>query len=217
MAKTQPFNLHSGEYEKWFDLNKFAYESELHALRSFIPDRGDGIELGIGSGLFAQPLGIKKGIEPSFQMRHLAQNRGLEVIEGIAEQVPLADQTVDFALMVTTICFVDDPVQSLKEVKRILKPGGSVIIGFVDKNSPIGRVYQENKQFSSFYRDAHFYSALEILNLLQNQHFHEIEFVQTLFGELKEINHLQEYKSGYGEGSFVVVKGEVSSGPGTST
>jgi SAM-dependent methyltransferase len=110
--------------------------------------------------------------------------------------------------MVTTICFVDDLWQSLKEIRRILKTGGRIIIGYVDKNSPIGKVYQENKQFSTFYRDAHFYSSDEIEYLLQKEDFQNIEFVQTLFGKLKNIEQVQDYKPGYGEGSFVVAKAE---------
>jgi SAM-dependent methyltransferase len=208
MAKTEPFDEHSDDYEKWFDLNKFAYKSEIKAIGHFIPEDGKGIEIGIGSGLFAQPLGIEKGIEPSLQMRNMAEKRGLEVYDGVAENIPLEDDMFDYALMVTTICFVDDLEHSLKEVKRILKTGGRIIIGYVDKNSPIGKVYQENKQFSTFYRDAHFYSSDEIEAILQKEGFHKIEFVQTLFGKLKEIEQVQDFKPGYGEGSFVVVKAE---------
>ena len=207
MAKTKPFEEHSGDYEKWFDLNKFAYESELHALRHFIPEKGKGVEIGIGSGLFAQPLGITEGVEPSEQMRDLAGDRGLKAKNGVAENVPLEDSKYDYVLMVTTICFVDDIHKSLKEVQRILKPGGRIVIGFVDKNSPIGQVYQKNKQFSTFYKEAVFYSAEEMEKELKKTGFKNIEFVQTLFGNLKEIDEVQDYKKGYGEGSFVVVKG----------
>jgi ubiquinone/menaquinone biosynthesis C-methylase UbiE len=208
MAKTEPFDKHSEDYEKWFDLNKFAYKSEIMAIGNFLPKDGKGIEIGIGSGLFAQPLGIKSGIEPSLQMRNMAEKRGLEVYDGVAENIPLEDHMFDYALMVTTICFVDDLEQSLKEISRILKTGGRIIIGYVDKNSPIGKVYQENKQFSTFYRDAHFYSSEEIEYLLQKEDFQNIEFVQTLFGKLKNIEQVQDFKPGYGEGSFVVAKAE---------
>lgn len=209
MAKTGPFDKYYNDYEKWFDLNKFAYESEINAIRHFIPEQGKGIEIGIGSGLFAQPLGIKTGMDPSLQMRNIANKRGLDVFDGIAEQIPIEDNMFDYALMVTTICFVDDLEQALKEINRILKNGGGrIIIGFVDKNSPIGKVYQENKQFSTFYNEAHFYSAEEIESLLQKEGFKRIEFVQTLFGKLKDIDKVQAFKPGYGEGSFVVAKAE---------
>jgi len=208
MAKTKPFDEHSEDYEKWFEFNKYAYHSEIRAIGHFIPKKGKGIEIGIGSGLFAQPLGIKDGIEPSPRMRRIAQERGLNVYDGIAEDIPLKNNTFDYALIVTTICFVDNIEKSLKEVWRILKPTGRVIIGFVDKNSRIGKIYQENKQFSTFYKEASFYSSEEVKKYLQNEGFREIEFVQTLFGELKSITETQDFKQGYGDGSFVVVKAE---------
>ena len=208
MAKTKPFDENSEDYEKWFEFNKYAYHSEIKALGHFIPEKGKGIEIGIGSGLFAQPLGITNGIEPSPRMRRIAQARGLNVFDGIAENVPIEDSAFDYALFVTTICFVDDAEKSLKEAKRILKPTGRIIIGFVDKNSRIGKIYQEHKQYSTFYKEASFYSSEEVKNLLKDIGFRNIEFVQTLFGELKNITEVQDFKQGYGDGSFVVVKAE---------
>jgi ubiquinone/menaquinone biosynthesis C-methylase UbiE len=139
----------------------------------------------------------------------------MEAIFGLAEHLPLADDSYDVALMVTTICFVDRPRQSVNEMYRILKPGGYAVIGFVDKDSPVGRMYQENKNKSKFYREAHFFSAEEVKDLLVKAGFSNIEFVQTLFGKLDVVDSVQDFKEGYGDGSFVVVKGEkrvVSSG-----
>ena len=86
MAKTGPFDSHSEDYEKWFDLNKYAYESEIKAIKHYIPEKGKGVEIGIGSGLFAQPLGIKTGIEPSKGMRKIAIERGLDVQDGMGDE-----------------------------------------------------------------------------------------------------------------------------------
>jgi SAM-dependent methyltransferase len=208
MAKTDPFDKYSGDYEKWFETNIHAYESEIRAVSHFIPEKGRGVEIGIGSGLFAQPLGISEGIDPSLEMRKIANSRGLHTQHGVAENIPLEDKSYDYALMVTTICFVDDPEKSVDEIWRILKDGGRIIIGFVDKNSKIGQVYQQNKQYSTFYKNAKFFSSEEMKHLLEEKGFTGIEFVQTLYGNLKEIKYVQEYKEGYGEGSFVVVKGE---------
>ena len=208
MPKIKPFDKYYEAYEHWFEQNRYAYESELKAVRHFIPDTGKGIEIGSGSGRFSIPLGIKEGIEPSFSMRKLAHKAGMEAIFGLAEHLPLADDSYDFAFMVTTICFVDRPRQSVNEMYRILKPGGYTVIGFVDKESPVGRIYQENKNKSKFYRDAHFFSAEEVKDLLVEAGFSNIEFVQTLFGKLDTVESVQDFKEGYGEGSFVVVKGE---------
>ena len=47
-----------------------------------------------------------------------------------AESLPFADSQFDFVLMFTTICFLDDIETAFNEVYRVLKSGGSLIIGF---------------------------------------------------------------------------------------
>ena len=64
MAAADVFNDYTEEYEEWFDKNKFAYFSEIEALKKVIP-KGKGLEVGVGTGRFAEPLGIDVGIDPS--------------------------------------------------------------------------------------------------------------------------------------------------------
>ncbi|MBN2460897.1 MAG: class I SAM-dependent methyltransferase [Candidatus Cloacimonetes bacterium] len=208
MVKSQVFDDHIEDYERWFTDNIWVYKSELQAIRTILPETGDGIEIGIGSGLFAQPLGIRSGIEPSRKMRETVRNRGLNVIDAVAEKIPYPDQSWDYALMVTTICFVDDPLQSLQEINRILKWQGHIIIGFVDKNSPVGKLYLQHQNESIFYREAVFYSTEEIYLLLRNTGFKVVETCQTVFGLLDEIKEVQPAAAGYGKGSFVVIKAQ---------
>ncbi len=48
--KTLPvFENFAQEYGKWFDTNMFAFESELSALRRFVPKKGNGLEVGVGT------------------------------------------------------------------------------------------------------------------------------------------------------------------------
>ena len=205
MPRTEPFDKHPVEYEKWFNKHKYVYESELEAVRHFIPQGKKGIEIGIGTGRFAIPFGIKEGVEPSGIMRYFAINKGLEAYKGIAEELPLSDKSYDFALMVTTICFIDDIQKAFSEVKRVLKPGGSFIIGLVDKNSPLGKTYEKLKEKNKFYHYATFYSTEELKKLLAENGFTSLEIVQTVFGELSDIKSVQQYEPGYGEGGFVVI------------
>jgi len=211
VAITKPFDENIEQYENWFTENKYAYKSELNAIKNLIPLGKKGIEVGIGSGLFAKPLNIKEGVEPSEKMRKLAKQRGLQVIDGIGENLPLPSEDYDFALMVTTICFLDDVLKSFGEINRILKPGGSFIIGFVDKNSPLGRIYQKHKNENPFYRYATFYSTGKIINLLKKQGFSIGRITQTVFGNLSKINFVQKIKEGYGKGSFVCIEAKKES------
>lgn len=203
MPRVKPFEEHPDHYEEWFEKNNAVYESELQALRTLLPKGKQVVEIGVGSGRFAAPLDIRTGIEPSTQMRKLARQRGIDAREGFAENLPLDDSQFDFALMVTTICFLDDIEKAFREVQRILKPAGEFIIGFIDRESEVGQTYQQYKNESAFYSVATFYSVDEIISYLKKTGFRDFEFVQTIFRNLSEIKEPEPIKTGYGEGSFV--------------
>lgn len=204
MPKIEAFEKYSKEYDQWFNNHPDLYAVEIEAIRRLIPATGaEGMEVGVGSGKFAVPLGIKVGVEPSEKMASLARLQGIDVHSGVAEDLPFSDGRFDFVMMVTTICFVDDIVKSLKEAFRVLKTDGFIIIGFVDKESELGKQYSEKKENSRFYKDATFFSVPEVLSYLNVSGFVISNVLQTLIpGEIP--NTILE---GFGRGSFVVIKG----------
>jgi SAM-dependent methyltransferase len=205
MVKIEPFDQYPSRYDNWFEKNPFVYQSELQAVEEHLPEEGRGIEIGIGSGRFSAPLNVQLGVEPSYRMRELARNRGLTVVGGTAEALPFGNAHFDFALMVTTICFLDDLQIGLSEAHRVLRTNGRLIVGFVDKDSMIGRFYLQNKDENVFYRHATFYTVDEVVERLKKSCFKDFEFTQTLFHNLDEIIEVEPFKRGYGDGSFVVV------------
>ncbi len=211
MARTSSFDLHTEQYEEWFVINRFVYEAELEAVRQLLPE-GRGVEIGVGSGLFAAPLHIREGVEPSAAMRRIAEKRGIKVENGVAEHLPYENNSFDFALMVTTVCFVDDVQQSFEEAARIIKPGGYFLVGFVDLSSPLGRFYEQNKAKSDFYGEATFFSVDEINRFLRQSGFNDFEYRQTVFHPLNEIEKQEEVNTGYGQGAFVVIRVRKSKG-----
>lgn len=206
MPGVHVFDQHTAAYEEWFKEHALVYESEVRAVGEMLPTSGQGVEIGVGSGRFAEPLGITMGVEPSHKMAEIARQRGIQVIDGKAEALPLDDEQFDFALMVTTVCFVDDLAASFRETYRILKPGGHFIIGFVDSDSPIGKLYQQHKHENAFYREATFVSVNQVARCLLQSGFHSLCYAQTLFSMLDQVHTIEPVKEGYGEGSFVVVR-----------
>jgi SAM-dependent methyltransferase len=210
MPKMQPFEQNVERYEEWFDRYPLAYASEVEAVRALLPRRGDGLEVGVGTGRFAVPLGVREGIEPSGAMARLAVERGVHVRLGAAEALPCKDGSFDYLLMMVTVCFLDDVYLAFREAHRVLRPGGRVLVGFIDRVSPLGRAYEKIRDENVFYRDATFFSTDEVIFHLSEAGFDEFEFRQTIFGHPADVREADPVRSGYGEGSFVVVRGRKS-------
>ena len=100
--------------------------------------KGTVLEIGIGSGLNI-PLydenHVKKvvGVDPSEDMQALAKNRinespiDIQLVVADAAKIPLDDQSIDTIVCTYTLCTVSNPEGVLKEMKRILKPGGKFL------------------------------------------------------------------------------------------
>ncbi|MDO8132262.1 MAG: class I SAM-dependent methyltransferase, partial [Candidatus Brocadiales bacterium] len=141
-------------------------------------------------------------------MAEIARKRGINVFEAKAEHLPFQDDSFDFALMVTPLCFLEDPFQALKEIKRILKPTGKIIIGMLDEDSPLGKLYEEKRNKSKFYRDARFYSVNQVLDWLKKLEFNNLQTVQTIFKNPSKIKSIEPVEEGFGKGVFVVISAE---------
>lgn len=201
---TVAFDQNTLEYDQWFDKHSTVYQSEILAIQKAIPKNKTGIEIGVGTGRFAQHLNIKFGVEPSENMARVAEQRGITVYRAYAENIPVGNATFDFALMVTTVCFLSDIPKAFSEVHRILKPQGEIFLAIIDKKSELGRKYEMEKSTNKFYKDAHFHSTEELTELLKQSDFQNFQYWQTLTAI--NDNEIEKPITGYGQGSFVVIK-----------
>lgn len=208
MKTNLPFDSHVAEYEEWYREFPFVFQSEVEALRQMLPegDNLSGIEVALGTGKFSEALGIKEGIEPSPNMRAIAVSRGIEVVDSVAENLPYGDLKFDFVLMAFCISYFNDLSITFKEAHRILKNNGVLIIGFIDRNSIIGKYYEQHKPESIFYKQANFYTVDRVVSELTHAGFRHFNFCQTLFKPLQEIKTFEPSKPGHGQGSFVIVQ-----------
>lgn len=191
------------KYDAWYERNKFAYFSELEAVKKVLPREGTGLEIGVGTGRFAAALGIQYGIDPSKKCLEIAKKRGIKVKLGYGEDLPFANAAFDYVAIIITLCFVKDPLMVLSEAGRVLKKNGKIIIGIIDKDSFLGKFYQKKK--SVFYKKANFFSVKELTRLLKAKGFKKFSYYQTIFKLPEKINSVEKPKKGFGKGGFVLV------------
>ena len=95
------------------------------------------VGLGPGHDLEHLPAGVTSvvALEPSASMRDAARPRVLslasrgidiEVLDALAESIPLPDASVDAVLVAYVLCSVQDPRAALAEIRRVLKPDGTL-------------------------------------------------------------------------------------------
>ena len=173
-ARIEPFERHAEAYDRWYDEHVDLYRAELEALGRLLSP-GRALEVGVGTGRFAAPLGIRWGVEPSRTMARMAKGRGVEVVRAVAERLPLRDGCLDVILMMTTLCFLDDPLGALREARRVLRSGGYVVVGFVDREGPLGARARRRAADSPFWAVATLRSASEVLELLRQAGFQRLE------------------------------------------
>jgi SAM-dependent methyltransferase len=203
---TEQFQKHADRYDEWFDQYPMVWGSELAALKSLLPGFCHGVEVGVGTGRFAAPIGVAFGVEPSEAMARLAQGRGLQVVRGVGEALPVLSKTFDLVTMVTTVCFLDDVHKSFREIRRVLAPGGHLLIGFLDQDSEVGEQYLKCVQNGTFFKGARFVSTGEVLSGLVSLGLRRIRTVQTLFRPPEVTRVLSPVREGHGEGLFVVAR-----------
>ncbi len=214
MHETDPFETHYAEYDAWFDRNVHAYESELAAVREVLPAPGDWVEIGVGSGRFASRLGVPTGIEPARGIATLARQRGIDVLQGTAEALPLADGSVDAAFLITTLCFVADVDRTFHEAARVLREGGSAIVAFIPKDSPLGALYTDEASCDRFFRRAALYTKQRVFEAIHGAGLDIVRTVQTLTGSPAEMkDRIEPPVDGHDRGSFVVVHARKPSSP----
>jgi ubiquinone/menaquinone biosynthesis C-methylase UbiE len=100
--------------------------------------KGKVLEIGIGTGLNlkhykAENIESFTGLDPALQMHALALKRlaqtslKMNMIGLPAEKIPLDDDSMDTVVMTYTLCTIPDPLQALKEIRRVLKPDGTLL------------------------------------------------------------------------------------------
>jgi SAM-dependent methyltransferase len=125
-----------------------------HRRRLLAGLRGRVIEVGCGDGRafehYPREVEHVLAVEPDPTARAVAAERAreaavtIQVVDGVAEALPAKDGALDAAVLLWVLCSVPDPGAALREVRRVLRPGGE--LRFYE------HVRSENPAFRGFQR-----------------------------------------------------------------
>ncbi len=198
------------DYDRWFEeKGKNIYASEIKAVKKIksIFNR-NSIEIGVGTGRFAAPLNIKYGLEPSIKMAKIASKRGIKVITGVAEDLPFKEEIFDSAIMIVTLCFLDNLEKSFSEINKILRKNGDLIIGFVPSESSWGKFYLKKKREGHpYYKYAKFYTFEAIKHIIEKKGFYIHSVVSTLLSSPEKFKKVEKPHNGYyKKAGFIIIR-----------
>jgi len=208
-SNNSPFDILASVYDAWFEEEgKLIFAIEVKAFQkvlALLPK--PWLEVGVGSGRFAQALGIETGIDPSVKLLEMAKRRRITGFLARGEEKFFDEKTFGTVFLIVTLCFVDSPLAVLREAHRILKTGGKIALGLVLTESPWGQFYLVKKeQGHRFYKHATLYSYQEVERLLTDSGFIIEKVVSTLFQKPSEVKEMENPREGFSvDAGFTVV------------
>ncbi len=164
------FDKIADRYDLWYrtEFGRYADKLERKLILKFAgPKKGEKVlDVGCGTGIYALTF-TKMGLEVtcldmSKRMLDIAKKKSkdMDVILGNVREIPFKDNTFDLIVGVTLIEFLDEPEKAVKEMRRVLKQNGRLILGVLNKFS-LFALY-ERIGGNETYADARFYSIFEL-------------------------------------------------------
>jgi len=200
-------------YDDWYShpQGRRVFKAELKAVDSLIPDSGLGLELGAGTGIFAENLTNEHRtiicLDPSGAMLANAKERNLPAIMGVGEHVPITKEAVGFTYMVTVLEFLEDPVTMANQVRETMKRSAPLTILFINADSAWGSLYKQiGANGDPVFRHARLRSLPEVHEILVEASYVIQESVGTLTTGPAELDVGGELKEPSPETGVIVVK-----------
>ena len=212
-----PFDILASAYDAWFEEEgKLVFDIEVRAFQEVLHTLPKPwLEVGVGSGRFAQALGIETGIDPSVKLLEMAKRRGITGFLARGEEKFFDAETFGTVFLIVTLCFVNSPLAVMREAHRILKTEGKIVLGLVLRESPWGQFYLVKKEKGHrFYKQATFYSYQEVLELLKRCGFTTGKILSTLFQRPNEVIEMESPREDFypDAGFTIVVAGKIPVG-----
>lgn len=228
----EPFDEYADRYDAWFLQNRNVLESEVLLLKRVLNDPGKALSVGCGSGLFEHLLrtehgiDIRHGVEPAEGMAEIAAKRGMDVVPGSAERLPMGEGEFDTVIMNGTPGYIADLRAAFVEGHRVLRSGGAIVVLDVPAESSYGLLYgfagvrgswddahlrkvaPAHPYPVEFVANANWRTTEEKAELLREVGFIDLTFAQTLTVHPKYSNDRVEHPvEGFDRGDYVAIRG----------
>jgi ubiquinone/menaquinone biosynthesis C-methylase UbiE len=133
-------------YDDWYATEKGrqVFSAEKKLLTKLLPRSGVGVEIGAGTGAFSEALSTSRDViclDLSREMLTKASGKGLPCILGSADKIPIRDDSLGFAYMVTVVEFLKEPVAVFKEASRVTTHDAPVVALTINADSSWGNLY----------------------------------------------------------------------------
>ncbi|WP_297536175.1 class I SAM-dependent methyltransferase [Thermococcus sp.] len=219
------FDRIASRYDDWYrtKTGRYVDRTEKWLVFSMLRTKsGKALDLGCGTGNYTLELERRGfdviGLDASEGMLKIARSKGLNCIKGNAYSLPFPDETFDLVLSVTMFEFIHGPERVLREIHRVLKPGGEVLIGTMNGKSSWFLFKRLKSLFvETAYRYARFYTPGELEELLRKVGFINVESAGVIFFPsfwpfvgLAERVDRRCYKKCKNLAAFIAVRGEKS-------
>jgi len=148
----------------------FALSGDLGGKRVLDLGSGDGTYsvLAYQRGAHVVGLDLSGAMLEASRRRAAVCGSAIEWCQASAHLLPFSSSAFDLVIAVTALCFVKDPVRAAKEIARVLRPGGSLIIGELGRYSPWAFLRRVRGWIgSSRWRHARFWTLQQIRGLFQ--------------------------------------------------
>ncbi|MBI5888355.1 MAG: class I SAM-dependent methyltransferase [Deltaproteobacteria bacterium] len=183
-------------YDAWYEspLGKLSDRLEKDLIFSIAGVKGGekALDEGCGTGIYTIELArrgaVSTGVDSSKEMLDLAgakaRKEGLtvEFVSADALMLPFPDGCFDMVLSAGMLCFIREREKALQEMRRVLKPGGKLIVGVLNKWSPWAAFRRIKGLFkNTIYNRVDFISPPELELSLVRAGFHVKELKTCLF------------------------------------
>ena len=185
-------------FEKAYQFDKnIALKKKLTLINEFQQSKGQLLDIGTGTGDFlsqAKQNGWQIiGVEPNEKAKNIALTKGVTYIDKTSE---LEDHSVDVVTMWHVLEHVPDVNSQIKELKRLLKPNGTIVIAVPNFNSYDAKHYGKFWAAYDVPRHLWHFSRLSIEKLFEREKLQLVATLPMIFDSYYVSLLSEKYKNG---------------------